>query len=269
MNPKREVTITVCQLRSDEEGLATDWDRLRSHVAQHESDLVLLPEMPFYPWPFWQQSFSEEVWEASITAHMQWQERLAELPATVVAGTQPVNGDGEQRYNRGFVWESTAEAVTCPHTKRYLPDEAGFWEASWYARGNGPFKPVPLQLPGAGEVSAGFLICTELWFMQKAREYGQAGAHLLLTPRATEKRTVDKWLAAGRTAAIIAGAFSLSSNHFGHDDIPVSLGGLGWVIGPDGEVLALTTPTRPFATVHIDLAQAERAKHTYPRYVEE
>ncbi|HSM58488.1 MAG TPA: carbon-nitrogen hydrolase family protein [Candidatus Sulfomarinibacteraceae bacterium] len=268
MNPKREVNVTVCQLRSDEEGLVVDWERLHSHLADHESDLVLLPEMPFYPWPFWQQPYQDAVWQASVAAHAQWQERLSELPAAVVLGTQPVNDDG-QRYNRAFVWESGVEEIALQHTKYYLPDEAGFWEASWYARGNGSFEPVSLHLPGVGEVSAGFLICTELWFMHKARAYGQAGVHLLLTPRATEKRTVDKWLAAGRTAATIAGAFSLSSNHYRRDNDPVSLGGLGWVIGPDGEVLALTTPTRPFATVRIDLAQAERAKHTYPRYVEE
>lgn len=103
--------------------------------------------------------------------------------------------------------------------------------------------------------------------MHAARAYGQAGAHLLLTPRATEKRTADKWLAGGRAAAVIAGAYSLSSNHYLPEDDPVSLGGLGWVIGPDGEVLALTTPDKPFVTVAIDLACAERAKHTYPRYV--
>lgn len=267
MNPTREINVTVCQLRSDEEGLAADWEQLRSHLEYNESDLVLLPEMPFYPWPFWRQSYSEAVWEESVAAHVTWQERLAELPAAVVLGTQPVNVQGE-RYNQAFVWESDAEQVTLHHAKYYLPDEAGFWEASWYGRGDGSFNPVTVRLPNAGEVHAGFLICTELWFMDKARDYGQGGVHLLLTPRATEKRTVDKWLAAGRTAAVIAGAYSLSSNQYHEMQDPVNLGGLGWVVGPDGQVLALTTATKPFATVRIDLAQAERAKHTYPRYVE-
>jgi N-carbamoylputrescine amidase len=103
--------------------------------------------------------------------------------------------------------------------------------------------------------------------MRQARAYGQAGVHLLATPRATEKHTVDKWLAGGRAAAVIAGAFSLSSNHFSRSERPVPLGGQGWVIDPDGDVLALTTPQEPFATVEIDPNAAERAKQTYPRYV--
>ena len=35
----------------------------------------------------------------------------------------------------------------------------------------------------------------------------------------------------------------------------------------EGQVLATTCDTQPFVTVDIDPAVAERAKHTYPRYV--
>jgi hypothetical protein len=45
------------------------------------------------------------------------------------------------------------------------------------------------------------------------------------------------------------------------------LGGQGWAVGPDGQVLGVTSRARPFLTVSIDLAEAERAKSTYPRYV--
>ena len=50
-------------------------------------------------------------------------------------------------------------------------------------------------------------------------------------------------------------------------DEAANLGGQGWAIGPDGEVLGLTSRERPFVTVALDLAVAERAKQTYPRYV--
>ena len=44
-------------------------------------------------------------------------------------------------------------------------------------------------------------------------------------------------------------------------------GGGSWIIDPDGEVLGLTTADEPFLTLDLDLALADLAKKTYPRYV--
>jgi len=44
-------------------------------------------------------------------------------------------------------------------------------------------------------------------------------------------------------------------------------GGQGWIIDPDGNVLAVTSDAEPFATGDVDLAQSAEAKTTYPRYV--
>ena len=266
MPSEKTINVTVCQLHDEPEFLQDDWERLAGHLRETGSDLVLLPEMPFYPWPFWRRSFAPDVWDAAMAAHDAWQARLAALGPVVVVGTRPVE-EGNRRLNRGFAWSGHDGDLRYGHGKYYLPDEAGFWEASWYGRGDGAFEVQELVLPSGLAICGGFLICTELWFSQAARAYGQAGAHLLFTPRATERRTVDKWLAGGRVAAVVSGAYSLSSNHYRTGADPVSLGGLGWVVGPDGEVLALTTPGHPFVTVTIDLERAERAKHTYPRYV--
>src|SRR3712207_7924885 len=51
----------------------------------------------------------------------------------------------------------------------------------------------------------GFLICTEMWFGERARAYGDQKAHLLAIPRCTPNESLDRWLAGGRTAAIVAG----------------------------------------------------------------
>jgi N-carbamoylputrescine amidase len=251
--------VTVCQLRNDPAGLEADWEGLAAHCARQGSELVLLPEMPFYPWPFWQRHFGRTQWQAAVAAHDRWLPRLAELAPAAVAGSRPVNRV-DLRRNEGFVW-TAGDGYRPVHDKYYLPDDPGFWEASWYERGSGTFELFAWE-----QASAGFLVCTELWFMERARAYGRAGAHLLLTPRATERRTLDKWLAGGRVAAVVAGAFSLSSNPVNDGD-PVSLGGQGWIVDPDGEVLALTSAAEPFATRDLDLAQAEAAKQTYPRYV--
>jgi N-carbamoylputrescine amidase len=256
----KRLAVTVCQLQSDGGELDTAWEALKEHVRREGSDLVVLPEMPFYPWPFWRRSFSADLWQEAISAHARWLERLPELNASYVIASHPVTRGG-QRLNEGFVWERE-DGLLRAHDKFYLPDEDLFWEASWYERGSGEFVPAT-----AGPAQVGFLICTELWFMQQARHYGAAGAHLLVTPRATEKRTIDRWLVAGRAAAIIAGAYSLSSNHFTLGTEPVPLGGCGWIIDPEGTVLGITTPQQPFLTRTLDLSAAETAKSTYPRYV--
>jgi N-carbamoylputrescine amidase len=103
--------------------------------------------------------------------------------------------------------------------------------------------------------------------MEHARAYGQAGVHLLVVPRATPRQTLDKWLAGGRAAAVVAGAFTLSSNPLSEPTERANLGGQGWIIGPDGEVLGITSAEQPFVTIELDLAAAEHAKQTYPRYV--
>lgn len=256
--------VTVCQLRSDPAGLTTDWQNLVEHVQEQQSELVVLPEMCFHPWLANQPHYDERQWQSAITAHDDWIPRLAELYPAIVVSSRPVTTP-TQRLNEGFIWQK-GQYRAC-HQKYYLPDEPSFWEAKWYQRGDGNFAPAKLD-----DLSLGFLICTEMWFMQHARAYGQDGVHILVTPRATERVTVDKWLAGGRTAAVIAGAYSLSSNHVNDvatdNTAQTSLGGQGWIIGPNGEVLEMTSRQTPFVTHEIALALAEQAKQTYPRYVE-
>ncbi|HZS07666.1 MAG TPA: carbon-nitrogen hydrolase family protein [Blastocatellia bacterium] len=252
--------VTVCELNDAPEAFARDWERLVAHVGAERSELVLLPEMPFHPWFGASPVFDERVWQAALAAHDAWQERLAELAPAIVLGTRPVNRGG-QRLNEGFC-RAQEMGYRIAHHKYYLPNEEGFWEASWYSRGDGSFTPLQ-----CGAARVGFEICTELWAFDRARIYGKEGVHIIVTPRATPHSTLDKWVVGGRAAAITAGAFSLSSNHVSSASDAVHLGGLGWVIAPDGEVLGLTSPEHPFVTVELDLSAAERARHTYPRYV--
>ena len=148
------------------------------------------------------------------------------------------------------------------HDKAHLPDEKGYWEASWYGRGPRRFRAFK-----TARFRAGFLICTDLWFFGHSRRYGRQGVQLLLCPRATPRSTLDKWLAGGRAAAVVSGAFVLSSNKSAAEDHPARLGGQGWVVGPDGDVLGLTSKEKPFLTLDLDLEEAERSKSSYPRYV--
>lgn len=254
--------ITVCELPNSGRGLARDWPRLIRHTHRYRSDLVLLPEMPFFPWPAWRRAYHPDLWQAAVNAHEQWRPRLQELAPAVVCGTVPVLSQG-LRLNVGFV-HSPARGFEMVHPKSYLPQEPGFWESTWYERGPGTFK-----LHRISGISLGFLICTELWFFRHARAYGQQGAHVILCPRATPRATLGKWVTGGRAASVVAGAFCLSSNKISEPNERADLGGQGWITDPEGDVLDKTSRRRPFVTLDVDMRKAERAKHTYPRYVTE
>lgn len=251
--------ITICQLTNIGGILPEEWDALAHHVAEEESDLLLLPEMPFSRWLAADFTVVREQWDDAVAEAEEWLGLLPDLSPTRVAGTRPCAPDGRS-LNRGFVVGD--DGVRDVHDKHYLPNESGFWERRWYEPAEASF--AAFDVAGA---RAGMLICTEMWFFEHARSLGRDGVDLLLVPRATPHESLDLWLAAGRSAAVTAGAFCVSSNLYRGRGGPADLGGLGWVIDPDGEVLAVTDQAEPFATVEVDLAEAIAAKDTYPRYV--
>lgn len=250
--------VTISQMSNESEPFAREWEKLVAHVRSEQSQLVLLPEMPFSPWFGTTAHFDMASWQAAVAIHEQWLRRLPELAPASVLSSRPINRNGH-RFNEGFLWQPGA-GYHATHVKYYLPNEEGVWEASWYQRGDGDFTPIESQ-----GVCIGMLICSELWALERARAYGQLGAHLLVTPRMTQHATTDKWLVGGRAAAILAGAFSLSSNRVSAGGASEDFGGAGWVIDPEGSVLAMTSPQHPFITVEIPAGQAEEAKGTYPR----
>jgi N-carbamoylputrescine amidase len=251
--------VAVCQFSDDRPRFSDEWEQLVAHARAQQSELVLLNEFVFAGWFPESKPFAAATWQAALADHDAWLKRLDELAPAVVLGTRPVEVDG-QRLNEGFVW-TAADGYRAAHHKVYLPEDPGFWESSWYSRGAKSFDVIPV-----GSATVGFTICTEVWFMQHARDYGQAGATIIAAPRATG--FTDKWLAGGRSAAVISGAFHLSSNRAGTTANGTLFGGGGWIIDPDGKVLALTSDDEPFITLDIDLQQAVAAKSTYPRYVE-
>lgn len=254
--------VTVCELPNDPRLLETTWHLLVEHVRAAESDFVLLPEMPFSPWLSADEERDGRRWQEAVEAHVEWIRRIPELGVPSVAWTSPILDNG-RAFNEAMLWRRSDEAVQPCHRKVYLPEEGGFWEARWYERGEGRFDAE--DIPGA---RVGFMICTEMWFTRHARDYGKDGVQLVLTPRATLAPSVDKWIAGGRAAAVVSGAYSLSSNFSGRAGDLGDWGGAGWIVEPEeGEVLGVTSEDDPFLTLEIDLDVADKAKLTYPRYV--
>lgn len=248
--------VTVCELPTEPEAVGAAWEGFATHCREQRTELAVLPEMPFSPWLASGRTVDRAAWMQAVAAHDEWITRLGELGADVVVGTAPVTAGGT-RHNEAFAWWPGGGRVA-GHRKHHLPDEAGFWEATWYEPGPPEFAPLDTPL-----ARLGFLVCTELWFLEHARAYGEHGVDVLASPRATPASSRDKWIAGARTAAVVSGAFCVSSNHAG-----AGWAGAGWVIHPEeGDVLALTSTEQPFETCDIDLADARAAKSTYPRYV--
>ena len=252
--------VTVCELNEDRTLFNRDWEWLAEHVRTEGSDLVLLPEFPFSEWFPVTPDYSDKTWTQAVLAHDAWIQRLGELAPAAVLSSRPVN-HAARRLDEGFVWDRQL-GYRPAHLKHYVPDVDGWWEASWFQPAEADFSPGDV-----GTALVGFQICTEIWAMGRAQSYGKRGVHLIVTPRATETASLDKFLAGGRVAALVSGGFVLSSNRVGNTAGKATFGGQGWVIGPDGDVLALTSAEHPFVTVAIDLAAADRAKSTYPRDV--
>ncbi len=255
--------LTVCELSSNWLNDTKEQDALLAHLNTEKSDFLLLPEMPFFEWLAGNREVDGKKWLSAVEGHKKWIDRFKEFNVPVIAGTRPILKNGIP-HNEGFVWTAATGAVGI-HEKYYLPDEEGFWEATWYRRGDGVFEVGKVD-----GITIGFLICTEMWFNHHAREYGKAGMDILLCPRATPSSSSGSWLAGGRSAANVSGAFCLSSNFNDVNTPDMDFGGTAWIIEPEeGEVLGTTTGSAPFLTVDVDLTTAKAAKKSYPRYVKD
>jgi N-carbamoylputrescine amidase len=112
-----------------------------------------------------------------------------------------------------------------------------------------------------GALTVGFQLCTELLFTNLAREIGQGGAHLIAAPRATSGHR--RWPMAACLAAVMSGCFVASPHRRSYAS--EAFAGRSWLVSPEGEILGETSADTPYLTVEIDLEEADRAKHTYPR----
>lgn len=259
----KTMKVTVCQLDNRSGRRAEALQALVGHAARTRSDLVVLPELPFSDWLAAEPVPDTSAWQRSVAQHEATIAGLSELGVPAVIATRPTIEPNGSRRNQAFVWTSLTGAARI-RDKYYLPNEPGYWEASWYDRGELSFDTC--RVLGA---LIGVPICTDLWFFDGARQYARRGVDLLCLPRATPHDALPKWLAGGQVAAVCSGAYCLSSNQWNPTGEGLECGGMGWVIDPDGTVLATTDAKEPFVTLEIDLDLARQAKISYPRYIRE
>ncbi len=255
--------ITVCQLDNRNDYLGPMLEKLSIHIQENQSDFILLPEMCFSEWLAVDPTPNLQRWHQAVNEHAVQISKLAELGAKAVMGTRPVVLENGSLRNEAYIW-SAAGGAQSVREKYYLPDEKNYWENSWYDRGERRF-----DLCRCLGMRIGVQICTEMWFFEWARHYAASRADLLCVPRVTPHSSIKKWLAGGQAAAVCSGAYCLSSNIWNPPESKADCGGLGWIISPEGDILAETDTNSPFATIEVDLEFARLSKKTYPRYVPE
>ena len=255
--------VTVCQLSNEISQFEQEWEALVAHCKQHQSELLLLPEMPFYHWIANTPQVNDAEKVKAVEAHEKWLPKFEALGDTTVAYSKPGLEAGKF-LNTAFVWTKT-EGHQPVHTKHFFPEEEGFYEDTWFDR-----APKNFELLEINGIKIGFLLCTEIWFTQYTRQYGLEGMDFLLCPRATGKSSTEQWIRCGQTASVIGGAYCLSSNRSGLGADNFNWGGSGWISRPmDGKLLGVTSDDAPFLTVEVDVAKSKAAKTEYPIYVNE
>lgn len=257
---KSTLKVGVCQTAPELIAGSAEWNAFSAAAARERTDLFLLSEMPFGRWISAASEPQDAAWEACCRAHDAGLGALGDLGAAWVAASHPVM-EGGQRRNHAFAWNAS-EGLRGTHTKQHFPDEAGYYEARWFQGGPGPYQPVSV-----GPIKVGFILCTEIMFNEHARHYGRAGAQVLLVPRVVGPTTLDRWLVAMRMAAIVSGCYVLSSNRGGTDSAGQTFGGAGWIINPNGDLVAQTSAGAPIACHEIDLDWVRQAQREYPCYV--
>ena len=254
--------ITVCELHPEMLPGSEDWKACVSRVRREEPDVLLLNEMPFGPWIAAGEQPDRSLIAQSQRLHQQGIADLHELGVPTVLGTRAADHGG-RNVNEAFIW-TEEKGVVGVHTKQYFPDEGGFYEARWFEAGDRHFRTA-----NASALRVGFLICSEVMFNEHARHYGRRGAHLIAVPRATPGGSLGRWLVALRMAAIVSGCYVASSNRGGTDSKGQRFGGCGWIVDPNGEVVAQTSAATPLASYDLDFDFAARAQREYPCYIPE
>jgi N-carbamoylputrescine amidase len=240
------------------------WERIADTVRAAAPDVLVTNEMPFGPWLAEDERYDADAGRRSIALHEAGLAALADLHVPAVLSSRPVPA-GDRLANEAFVLARGAYRPV--HHKHYFPAEPGFHETAWFKAERPGFDTVALD-PSADRFRAGFLLCTELFFNEWARHYRRQGAALIAAPRAAET-SVAHWHVAAAMAAIVSGAYVVSSNRSGYSRGGQVFGGRGFAFAPDGTLLAEASPERPVVVFDLDLDWVARRRDEYPCYVSE
>lgn len=236
------------------------WDKLKDLVTAARPDVLVTNELPFGPWIAEAAVFSKAEADLSIRAHQQGIEALIDLKLPAILSSRPV-WSGNRLANEAFVLE---KGIARPlHRKHYFPNEPGWFESEWYAGDGSGFEVTDIL-----GIKVGVLLCTDAMFNERARAYGRQKASLIVIPRASGMN-IEPWKIAGAMAALVSGAYVVSSNRVGRGARGTEFGGGGFAYAPHAKLLSVTSSANPLQTFDLDPKLSASAQLDYPCYVRE
>lgn len=227
-------------------GISPQADELRTL----QTDLVVLPELPFQPW-YPSRRECGPVRFASLPAQAQ----LARESGIALLG----GGLVEDRRNLACLWDSKGR-LRHQYQKVHLPQEPGFWEADTFDPG--------ADFPGVCDALGfplGVQLCSDIQRPFGATLLSAQGAAAILVPRATESGTYPKWRLVFQALARLCSCYILSVNRPAPED-GVPLGGPSVVVAPDGEIVA--EGTERALQVSLSVEKVVEARRDYPGYLD-
>lgn len=237
-----------------------EWAEIADRLADARLEMLVTNELPFGPWIADRIPFDRETAQASIDIHAAGLGALAATGIPAILSSRPVWAV-DRLANQAVAVEQGR--ITPIHTKQYIPEEPGWYEASWFQPGADCFNPAEI----AG-LRLGVMLCTDAMFNEHARRYGRQGTAMIAIPRAAGTST-GNWLTAGRMAALVSGNYVVSSNRSGRSAGGTRFGGTGFAFGPDGTLLSTTDPANPLLVVDVQPDLVARQQREYPCYVPE
>ncbi len=253
--------VTFVQWPDGLEPRGPAFEQIRRQLDAANTDILVTNEMPFGAWAPTEVSYNATTASEWVEIHERGLDALRQLPVSSIVSSRPVLA-GDRLANEAFAIENGQYRPL--HHKQLFPAESGWQEAAW-------FRPATqgFSVHNIGGLDIGVLLCTELMFNENARHLGRMGADLIAVPRATGQG-VEVWRIACAMAAIVSGAYVVSSNRSEQADNRQPLfGGRGFAFAPGGELLGATSDTEPLATIIIDRDRTKAAKDEYPCYVPE
>lgn len=235
------------------------WVTITEQVSSAKADILVTNEMPFGGWRPVGADYNLDEATEWVAEHDRYLDKLRSLDVPAIISSRPLIYEG-RLVNEAFALEN-GEYNTLHH-KHYFPSEDGWHEASWFGTDLKGF-----DVKQVGGINVGVLLCTEAMFTEKARHYGREGADLIVVPRASGV-DVTTWHAACSMAAVVSGAYVISSNRVGRsaDHIP-EFGGHGLAYAPGGELLSNTSSDNPMKVIEMDINISKNAKKDYPCYL--
>lgn len=236
------------------------WEQICRSVGAAEADILVTNEMPFGSWLPEQSEYDAGAAQRWVDLHDEALRALGKLDVGAVISSRPIAFDGRLA-NEAFVLEDGHYRYI--HHKKLFPQEAGFFEETWFSKGVDGFECIEV-----GPVKVGVLLCTELFFNEHARAYGKSGADIIVAPRSTGT-SHHRWKTAGSMAAIVSGACCISSNRYGTGPLGQRFGGTGFAMSVEGQQLGETSEQSMLEVVTVDLQVHRAQKGKYPCYVRE